>query len=87
MTGARLAVGRPVGPGVSFLDRGDGFGWLEGCGSALMRFHPVVIASAHGQFAWIFRRRASSAAYPRAQRRDHAAECAGFRDSANGAFV
>src|SRR5260370_36707781 len=28
-----------------------------GCGSALMRCHAVVIASAHGHVAWIFRQR------------------------------
>ncbi len=43
--------------GFSFLDRRDGLAGQGACGSASMHCHAAVIASAHGQVAWIFRRR------------------------------
>src|SRR5208283_5397996 len=58
--------GPAVGP-VAGVSTGPGGSpsWIAGtvlagqgaCGSASMRCHAAVIASAHGQVAWIFRRR------------------------------
>ena len=67
-TGAILASGYDSGPAGGPGDRG--FHWPRGspslvagmvlagqgaCGSASIRCHAAVIASAHGQLAWIFR--------------------------------
>ena len=43
--------------GFSFLDRRDGSGWSGCLRERVDRCHAAVIASAHGQVAWIFRRR------------------------------
>ena len=47
----------PRAPRFSFLGRRDGLCWSGARGSASIRCHAAVIASAHGQLAWIFRRR------------------------------
>src|SRR5450755_1245533 len=59
-------IGPAVGPGAGVsTGPGGSPSWIAGtvcagqgaCGSASMRCHAAVIASAHGQVAWIFRRR------------------------------
>ena len=43
--------------GLYFLVAGTVLAGQGACGSASIRCHAAVIASAHGQVAWIFRRR------------------------------
>jgi hypothetical protein len=49
--------GVPRAPGSPSLLAGTGWAGQGGCGSGPMRCQAVVMASAHGQVAWIFSRR------------------------------